>query len=174
MPAEDDFVAAIEASRKSSEDGSVVIYNLTKDLDFSDPRRVANALASVFFGRDAVNWFKVDGDHIEFVPKYKVKILLAEEHSKLLSETVDDFLADLKKNEINQKFARQIKDVSANEERVQRAIGLSAISSFLNKPFQRKDDKVEIEDQLFTEMLGFLEIRTPNDTDLIDWENLPI
>ncbi|MCL6003127.1 MAG: hypothetical protein M0Z77_09420 [Thermoplasmatales archaeon] len=174
MPIENNLVSAITTSRKSSGDGSLVIYNLTKGLDFSKPKMVAEALAKVFFENDAVNWFKVKGDHIEFEPKYKVRILLAEEHNKLLSETVDDFLADLKKNEINEKFIHQIKDISTNEEKLQSAVGLAAIGSFFNKPFQRKDDKIEIEDQLFTEMLGVLEVRTPDDTDLIDWENLPI
>ena len=37
-----------------------------------------------------------------------------------------------------------------------------------------EDDKTEVVDQLFTQMLGYLEIRTPDDKDLIDWENLPI
>lgn len=174
MPADDNLSSIIQASRKASEDGSIVVYNLTKGLDFSDPRKVADALASVFFEKDAINWFKVKEDHIEFNPTYKVKILLADEHNKLLSKTVDDFFTDLKKNEITQKFNPQIKNISTNEEKLQTAIGLNAISSFFNKPFQRKDDKTEIEDQVLTEMLEVLEIRTPSDTDLIDWENLPI
>ena len=164
----------IASSRKKSDDGSFVVYNLTKGINFSDPRKVAEALATVFFEKDAINWFKTIGSHIEFNPTYKVKILLAEEHNKLLSETVDDFLSDLKKDEINRKFSNEIKGISSNEEKLQSAVGLAAIGSFFNKPFQKKDDKIEIEDQLLTEMLGVLEIRTPTDDDLIDWDNLPI
>ncbi|MGC8561681.1 MAG: hypothetical protein ACP5UZ_00055 [Thermoplasmata archaeon] len=174
MSLDDNLDKAIISSRKKSDDGSFVIYNLTKGIDFSNPKKVAEAVARVFFENDAVNWFKENGSHIEFNPTYKVKILLAEEHNKLLSETVDDFLSDLKKDEINRKFSNQIDGISSNEEKLQTAVGLAAIGSFFNKPFQRKDDKIEIEDQVFTEMLGSLEIRTPTDTDLIDWDNLPI
>ncbi|MEM0133814.1 MAG: hypothetical protein QXU18_01090 [Thermoplasmatales archaeon] len=174
MSMDDSLREAIISSRKKSDDGSLVIYNLTKGIDFSDPRKVADALAHVFFENDAVNWFKSSRSHVEFNPTYKVRILLAEEHNKLLSDTVDDFLSDLKKDEISQKFSNQIREISTNEEKLQSAMGLAAIGSFFNKPFQRKDDKIEIEDQLFTEMLGVLEIRTPTDADLIDWDNLPI
>jgi hypothetical protein len=174
MNADGNLYNAILSTRKTSDDGSLVVYNLTKGIDFSNPNKVADALSSVFFEKDAINWFKVTGDHIEFSPKYKVRVLLAEEHSKLLTETVNDFLRDVKKNEISKKFANQIKDISTNEEKMQTAVGLAAIGSFFNKPFQRKDNKVEVEDQLFTEMLGALEVRTPSNADLIDWENLPI
>ncbi|MCL5929891.1 MAG: hypothetical protein M1123_01225 [Candidatus Thermoplasmatota archaeon] len=174
MSVDNELEEAIASSRKKSDDGSFVVYNLTKGINFSDPRKVAEALATVFFEKDAINWFKTTGSHIEFNPTYKVKILLAEEHNKLLSETVDDFLSDLKKDEINRKFSNQIKGISSNEEKLQSAVGLAAIGSFFNKPFQKKDDKIEIEDQLFTEMLGVLEIRTPTDVDLMDWDNLPI
>ncbi len=174
MTADTNLYNSIASTRKISDDGSLVVYNLTKGLDFSHPDKVAVTLASVFFEKDANNWFKVSGDHIEFSPKYKVRILLAEEHNKLLTETVNDFLRDVKKDEISRKFANQIKDVSTNEEKMRTVVGLAAIGAFFNKPFQRKDDKIEIEDQLFTEMLGSLEIRTPTNEDLIDWENLPI
>lgn len=174
MSAESDIISTITSSRKSSEDGSLVVYNLTKSLDFSDPRRVADALAKVFFEKDAANWFEVKGDHIGFNPKYKVRILLAEEHNKLLNETVHDFLEDLKEDEIKGKFTQQIKDLSANTERIQAAMASNAISAFLSKHFFGKADRAEVEDQILTEMLGVLEIRTPEDADLIDWENLPI
>jgi hypothetical protein len=53
-------------------------------------------------------------------------------------------------------------------------LGFSAIGAFLNKPFARKDDKIEVEDFLFIEILGALEIRTPDNSGLINWEKLPI
>lgn len=174
MNSDNNLYSAILSTRKASDDGSLVVYNLTKGIDFSNPKKVADALSTVFFENDATKWFKVTGDHIEFLPKYKVRVLLSEEHSKLMTETVNDFLRDLKQKEISKKFSNQIGDISTNEEKMRTAVGLAAIGSFLNKPFQRKDDKIEIEDQIFTEMLGSLEVRTPSDQDLIDWENLPI
>jgi hypothetical protein len=174
MNTEDNLGVLIASSRKISDNGSLVIYNLTNGIDFSDPRKVADALATVFFEKDASKWFKTEGDHVEFNPTYKVRILLAEEHNKLLGKTVTDFLEDLKSKELNLKFSKQIKDISTNEEKLRTVVGLAAIGAFFNRPFEKKDDKLEIEDQLFTELLGSMEIRTPDNSDLIDWENLPI
>ena len=174
MSTDANLISLIQSSRKSSEDGSIVIYNLTNGLDFSNPKKIAETLAKVFFETDGIKWFEVEGDHIAFNPTFKVKILLAEEHSKLLSQTVNDFLKDLKSDEVNKEFAHQIHDISTNEEKQRTVMGFAAIGALLNKPFYLKDDKTEVEDQLFTQMLGYLEIRTPDDKDLIDWENLPI
>ena len=174
MSSEDNLNSAISNSRRVSQDGSLVTYNLTKGVDFSNPRKVADALAVVFFEKDAVNWFKAEGDHIEFDPKYKVRILLAEEHNKLLERTVDDFLEDLKKKELNKKFIEQISDLTANMVKLQTAMTAHAISAFFGKGFNRKIDKIEVEDDLFTDILEVLEIRTPSNADLMDWENLPI
>jgi len=116
MSVDPNLISLIQSSRKSSEDGSIVVYNLTKGLDFSNPKKIAETLAKVFFETDGTNWFKVEGDHISFNPTFKVKILLSEQHSKLLTQTVNDFLKDLKSNEINKKFAHQIHDISTNEE----------------------------------------------------------
>lgn len=174
MTTEGTITSIIRASRKESEDGSTVVYNLTQGVDFSEPKKAAEALAGVFFEMDASRWFVVRGDHIEFKPGFKVKILLADEHSKMLQKTVSDFLLDLKKDELNRKFSRQIRDVSTGEENQRTTSGFAQISMLLNRPFFKKWDKTEIEDQLFTELLGVLEIRTPSDEDLIDWDNLPI
>ncbi|MEM0141484.1 MAG: hypothetical protein QXN66_05570 [Thermoplasmatales archaeon] len=164
----------IFASRKISQDGSIVVYNLSGNIDFSHPKELANALSKVFFENDAKNWFVIEGNRIKFSPKYKVRILMDESNRKLLSATADDFLSDLKNEEIKNKFKKNIEDISTKEIKIQSAIGISAIASFLEKPLLKKDDKVEIEDQYFTEMLEYLEIRTPSDQDLIDWDNLPI
>jgi hypothetical protein len=174
MSIDDELTSTIIASRKKSDDGSLVIYNLTKGIDFSNPKSVANSLAKVFFEKDAVNWFKVDRDNIEFNPTYKVRILLAAEHNDLLGKTVDDFLEDFKKEEINKRFVRQIDDISTNEEKIRTSVGLGALGALLNKPFARRDDKTEVEDLMFTEILEALEIRTPDNSDLINWEKLPI
>ncbi len=174
MTADGNITSIIRSSRKESGDGSMVIYNLTKGVDFSEPRKVAEALARVFFEMDASKWFSVNGDHIEFKPGFKVKILMQDEHSKLLQKTVSDFLLDLKNDELNREFAHQIKDISTDEEKARTASGFAQISMLLNHSFFKKWDNTEIGDQLFTEILEVLEISTPSDEDLIDWENLPI
>ncbi|EQD61541.1 hypothetical protein B1B_07608, partial [mine drainage metagenome] len=99
--------AMIKASRKISDRGDIVIYNLASGVDFSDPDRVARTLADVFFDEDASKWFQLDGDHVTFNPEYKVRILMTEEHGKLMEKAVDDFLLDLKDDELD-KVYRQI------------------------------------------------------------------
>ncbi|MGC8609462.1 MAG: hypothetical protein ACP5UV_06305, partial [Thermoplasmata archaeon] len=66
MANENELRSAIEGSRKVSEDGSLVTYDLTSGIDFSDPKIVAKALSEVFFEKDAKNWFKMDGDRVDF------------------------------------------------------------------------------------------------------------
>ena len=52
MPEEKNLKSAIENSRKISEDGSLVTYDLTKGVDFSDPKSVARIISDVFFEKD--------------------------------------------------------------------------------------------------------------------------
>ena len=174
MSAEDKLKTIIEKSRKASQDGSLVNYDLTTGVDFSNPKAVAKVLSQVFFEKDALNWFKVNDDKIDFVPTYKVRVVMKEEHNKKLESTVDDFLADLKKEDISRDFSRQIKDDATNAIRLQSAITTSALKSTL---FHHSLDKVysdEIKDDLFVDLLEKLEIRSLNNEDLMDWKKLPL
>ena len=174
MSAEDKLKTIIEKSRKASQDGSLVTYDLTTGVDFSNPKAVAKVLSQVFFEKDALNWFKVNDDKIDFVPTYKVRVVMKEEHNKKLESTVDDFLADLKKEDISRDFSRQIKDDATNAIRLQSAITTSALKSTL---FHHSLDKVysdEIKDDLFVDLLEKLEIKSLGGKDLMDWKNLPL
>lgn len=48
MKTEDNLKSVIASSRKVPEDSSIVIYDLTKSVDFSNPRKTAETLAAVF------------------------------------------------------------------------------------------------------------------------------
>lgn len=174
MSNDENLIAAIASSRKVSDDNSLVTYDLTKDVDFTSPRKTAQALATVFFEQDAVKWFKVDGDHIEFEPDFKVRVVMAEDHSKKLEETVDDFLKDLQQKEIFPSFAKQIKDVASNASKVHAGMIGATIQNLL---FRHSIEKVyddSIRDDLFLDILEKLEIRSLNNADLMDWKNLPL
>lgn len=174
MPAGEDIKSVIESLRKVSDDGALVTYDLTSGVDFSNPRKVADALAIVFFEKDAVNWFKVSGDHIEFDPTCKVRVVLAEEHSKRLDETVDDFLEDLKEKEIYQKFSQHIDDAASRASRLKAAMVRGSLTSLITKHLDRKIDRDFLEDDLFLDILEKLEIRSLDNKDLMDWKHLPI
>lgn len=174
MSTEEDLKSVIEASRKISENGSLVIYDLTEGVDFSDPMKAAEALATVFFEKEGSNWFKVSGDHIDFDPAYKVRIVLAEDHNKKLEETVDDFLLDLQKKEIYPNFSKQINDEAVKESKFKSAMVLSALSSLIFKHFDRNVYRDYIRDDLFMDILEKLEIRSLDNKDLMDWKHLPL
>ena len=174
MSGEDKLKNVIENSRKVSQDGSLITYDLTTGVDFQNPKVVAKVLSQVFFERDALKWFKINGDKIDFVPTYKVRVVLREEHSKKLESIVDDFLADLKKEDISRDFSQQIKGESGNETSLQSAITKSALNSTLFHHSLNKVNTDEIEDDLFLDLLEKLEIKSLNDEDLMAWKKLPL
>ncbi|MEM0157374.1 MAG: hypothetical protein QXN26_04835 [Thermoplasmataceae archaeon] len=174
MKNEDELKSVIENSRKVSEDGTLVTYDLTTGVDFSNPKLVAKILSEVFFDRDAKNWFKVNDDRIDFEPTYKVRVVLAEDHNRKLEATVDDLLLDLKKEDLSGTYSRQIKDDSVEASHLQSAMAAGAIRSAI---FRHSEEKVyadSISDDLFIDLLEKLEIRSLNDKDLMDWKKLPL
>lgn len=174
MSTENDLETLIEKSRKVSENGSLVTYDLTSGIDFSNPKRTAEALANVFFEKDASSWFTVSGEKVDFNPTYKVRVVLAEEHNKKLEQTVDDFLRDLQGEELSRKFTKQISEEADQASRFQSIMAVGAIRSAV---FRHTEDRVyseSIRDDLFIDLLEKLEIRSLNDKDLMDWKNLPL
>ena len=71
MTNEDNLRSVIENCRRVSDDGSLVIYDLTSGVDFSNPKLVARTLSEVFFEKDAKSWFKVNDDKIDFAQHTK-------------------------------------------------------------------------------------------------------
>ncbi len=98
----------IENARSMSPDNSVVTYDLTEGVDFSDPKTTAEALADVFFQKDAVNWFKVKEDDLDFEPNYKARIILKQGDHHRIKKTFKDFISDLKSEEIGKLYSKQV------------------------------------------------------------------
>lgn len=104
--------AQIENSRSKLIDNSLVTYDLTTGVDFSHPRKTAHSLAEVFFEEDAKYWFTIEGDKLKFKPGYKAEIVLTKEHDRKVKATLNDFLNDLKDDEIMNVFTKQVKESS--------------------------------------------------------------
>lgn len=98
----------IENARKMSANNSIVTYDLTEGVDFSDPKMTAEALADVFFQKDAVNWFKVKDDDLDFKPNYKSRIILKQDDHHRIKKTFKDFISDLKSEEIDKLYSKQV------------------------------------------------------------------
>ncbi|QRF75769.1 hypothetical protein Thermo_01275 [Thermoplasmatales archaeon] len=174
MTSELEIRSAISNNRKVSEDGGLVTYDLTKGVNFIKPRVTAEALAAVFFETDAIKWFSVSDDKIEFTPTYKVRIVLAEDDNKKLEETADDFMADLKRGELYHKFEQQVKKDSVDVSKMRTAMATGAINSMITKHFGKRLDRDYVEDDLLTDILENIEIRSLSNKDLIDWQHLPL
>lgn len=122
------LIQQIENARKMSPDNSLVSYDLTSGVDFSHPRKTAEALAAVFFQKDAINWFKVKEDDLEFTPKYKGKIVLTSENHHKVKETTKNFISDLKSEEIDKFFSDQVEANAAPDD----PSFLGSMTSFLS------------------------------------------
>lgn len=105
---EDELKNQILGTRRMSPDNTVVTYDLTSGVDFKHPRKTAEALSEVFFETDASKWFKTTENSVEFQPRYKTQIIVTVKDNQLFEETLSDFMEDLKKNEISEKYGNQI------------------------------------------------------------------
>lgn len=174
MSLNEELNSAIAKRRKVSANGGLVTYDLTEGIDFSNPKRTAEAIAQVFFEQDAIKWFKVTEDHIDFQPDFKVRIVLSEKDHQTIESTVDNFLEDLKKKEIYPNFSNQIDETADRSSRMKTAIAGGALRSALFRHTGKKIDENYLQDDLFLDILEKLEIRSLNDSDLMDWKHLPI
>jgi hypothetical protein len=174
MPKDRDIESVIESCRKVSADGKLVTYDLTGDIDFSKPKKIAEALSEVFFQKDASRWFKVSGDSVVFSPDFKVKIVIAEKDSKQLKEAVDDFLKDIQKEGLAGSLSKPIKDEADHSRNIGGILAAEALKGAIYKHGEEKILKNYIRDDLFVDILECLEIRSLDGQDLIDWKKLPL
>ncbi|MGP6206906.1 hypothetical protein ACNF42_02580 [Cuniculiplasma sp. SKW3] len=174
MADENVLKSMIEKSRKVSEDSNNVIYDLTSGFDFSKPKEMAMAIAEEFFEKDALKWFKVNDGKLEFEPSYRVQIVLSKSDHKKIENVVDDFMEDLKKKNIERGFSGQIRKDASDEMNLQTAITNHAFHSVIFHHSLEKVYKDEISDDIFTDLLEKLEIKSLDGKDLMDWKNLPL
>ncbi len=95
-----------------SEDNTLVTYDLTNGVDFQHPRKTAEVFAQVFFETDAVKWFTITDNDVDFKPSYKALILVDEEDNKNVDKTMKDFMKDVEFDEISEKYLKEIQTKS--------------------------------------------------------------
>ncbi|MFG1450333.1 MAG: hypothetical protein AAE983_06820 [Thermoplasmataceae archaeon] len=174
MAKDDGLASAVESCRKVSDDGKLVTYDLTGNIDFSKPKEVAKALTEVFFQKDASRWFKVSGENVDFSPDFKVRIVITEENSRQLKDTVDDFLKDIQKDGLKKSFSPEIGEEADHSQKIGGAMAAGALKGAIYKHGEEKILKNYIRDDLFVDILECLEIRSLNNEDLINWKKLPL
>ena len=104
----DNLKEQILATRKMSADNRLVTYDLTTSVDFSHPRKTAEALAQVFFETDAIKWFTISDGDVDFKPSYKALILVDEDDNSKVDKTMKDFIKDVETDEINYKYLKKV------------------------------------------------------------------
>lgn len=104
----DDLEKQILARRQMSPDNTLVTYDLTQNVDFSHPRKTAEAFAKVFFETDAIKWFTIEDNDVDFIPNYKALILIDEKDNKNVDKTMKDFIKDLEFDEISDKYLKKV------------------------------------------------------------------
>ena len=98
--AEETLETQIRAARKLSLDGARATYDLTRGIDFSRPRRTAEAIARVVWDEDVKSWWSWRGGDPVFAPSRKVEIRLPADHHWKVARAAKDFQEELKKEEL--------------------------------------------------------------------------
>src|SRR5256885_7053131 len=94
--AEETLEAGLRAARKLSMDGTRAIYDLTSGVDFSKPRRTAEAIARVVWEQDVESWWTWEGTEPVFKPNRTVEIRLPRDPDRKVAKAAAEFQTDLK------------------------------------------------------------------------------
>lgn len=153
---DDSLKNQILSARNMSADNTVVTYDLTSGIDFSHPRKSAEAFAEVFFENDASKWFTAKENDVEFHHAYKAKIRIAEEDNKKVKATMDDFMKDLDKDELRKQFSEQIR-AQAN---YHSGLGMVMLTGFLTSMIIQQHEQGVQMDQYVQKLLDNIKSNT--------------
>lgn len=138
---DDELGRQIENSRSMSINRTLVTYDLRNGVDFSHPRKTAEALAKVFFDQDAKGWFKVEDGQLKFLPGYKVEIIVTKEHNHKMKATLNDFLNDLKYDEILPEFSKQVNSAGVADKGISTFLFSTVAYSVANTLMSQQADR---------------------------------
>ena len=123
-------------------------------MDFSKPRLTGEALAEVVFEQDISKWFTVSGEKLEFKATSKLELRILDAHDKGVAKTLDDFMKDLKKDELSQRYAAQIDSVANYQAGIASYLLLGLTTTLLLQHMERSGQKTEYLNQLMNEIQG--------------------
>lgn len=157
---EDSIRMSIENSRKMNSDNTLVTYDLSTGVDFSNPRRTAELLSEVFFELDVSKWFTSKRNGLEFNPKYKAQIVLQSSHDKQAKELLKDFYADLRKDELRKAYANEIEASATYQPGIGTYMIAGILGSLLIQHSMRSSEKKEYVTGLLNEIMKNVEVKT--------------
>ncbi len=151
--AEETLEAGIRAARKLSMDGTRAIYDLTSGIDFSKPRRTAEAIARVVWEQDVESWWTWEGTEPVFKPNRTVEIRLPRDPDRKVAKAAAEFQADLK-----EEFAPSIDSYlySLNDDRADwfSIFFLGPLWTYILQHAENRQRQQEALNRLFAEMAG--------------------
>lgn len=85
-----------------------VVYDLTSDIDFSHPKKTAEALAKVLFEKDISRW--INGEKLEVTPLSKLEIRILKGQDKKVQTAINETTNYLKYKELTEHYKSQLND----------------------------------------------------------------
>jgi len=154
---EEALEAGILAARKLSLDGTRAVYDLTSGIDFSKPRRTAEAIARVVWEQDVESWWSWEGTEPVFKPNRKVEIRLPRDHQRKVAKAAAEFQEELK-----EEFAPSINSYlyRLNDDRADwfSIFFLGPLWTYLVQHAENRQRQQEALDRLFAEMAGYIAV----------------
>lgn len=156
---EDPLEREIRASRKASSDGATVVYDLRFSVDFSKPRRTAEAIARVVWDEDAKGWWSVVDDQPTCTPTSTVELWVPDQHNRRIAKAVEDFKADLRKEELGDEMSGYLASVEDRNPDWAAVFLLGPLWAYLLQVIDNRDKRKVALTYLFLEMAGHIVIR---------------
>jgi hypothetical protein len=148
--------ARIRASRKLALNGGRAIYDLTSGMDFSTPRRTAEAIAKVVWEEDVKSWWSWKGGDPVFAPNSKVEIRLPRDPHGKVAKAAEVFREDLEKEEfapLVREYLSGLGDDSADWPTI---FIFGPLLAYLFQHAQNRQLQRDALEHLFADMAGYI------------------
>jgi hypothetical protein len=154
--AERSLEARILTSRKLSLDGTRAIYDLTWGIDFSKPRRTAEAIARVVWEQDAKSWWTFEDGEPVFAPRRKVEILLPRDPEGKAAKAAQELRADLKTEDFAPFVGSYVGRVRDNKTNWLYVFLLGPFRAWIIQNWENRAKEQTELDRLFAQMAGYI------------------
>lgn len=158
MNAEAGIQDSIRGSRKMSEDGKKVVYNLSKNIDFSDIKSIAKVLSTIFFQEDVSKWYVEEKGDMVFKPRYSAEIILPKDQARKAEKTMVQFLKDLRDGDIAQNFKKYIEKYQDYKAGITSTIMLGFLGALAWEKMANKGVKKDYLADIVDEIIGNIKI----------------
>ena len=148
---------AVRASRTLSADGSKVVYDLTRGVDFSRPGATAWAIAKVLWREDVEGWWSVQDGKAVCMPTRPVDLRLRAEHNWKAAMAVRAFRKDLRDYELAIHLGGYLDSISDYSTGWPMATLLGPLFEFARQALISQEQKREV-GRLFSLMSGYLHV----------------